>query len=241
MKNEGGVFAANNVNPAPFIDHTLLRASAAEGEIRRLCIEALQCGFAAVCVNPIFIKTAAAMLAGSTVKIAAVTGFPLGACVTETKIFESQKAVADGADEIDTVISLAMAKEHRYDEITKEISAVKTAIGNDIILKVILEMSELAEEEKANVCQAAIKGGADFLKTSTGFAQGGATVNDVRLMRQIADEASTLSGKLIQIKAAGGIRDLQTAHSMLNAGAARLGTSSGVIIYHQWEAFQCKN
>ena len=228
-------------NPAPFIDHTLLKASATADEIGQLCAEAVRYGFAAVCVNPVFVRTAARLLAGSGVKTAAVTGFPLGASSTETKVFETEKAVADGAGEIDTVISLAMAKEHRYDEIRNEIAAIRKAAPAPVVLKVILEMCELSDDEKPAVCRAALEGGADCIKTSTGFGKGGATVEDVRLMRQLADEFTAVTGKPVFIKAAGGIRDYKTAQQMIKAGASRLGTSAGTVIFHQWEAYQCKN
>ena len=228
-------------NPASFIDHTLLKASATADEIGQLCAEALRYGFAAVCVNPVFVKTARRFLSGSSVKTAAVTGFPLGASTTETKVFETGKAVADGADEIDTVISLAMAKEHLYNEIRTEIAAIRKAAPSPVVLKVILEMCELSDEEKPAVCRAALEGGADCIKTSTGFGKGGATVEDVRLMRQLADEFTAVTGKAVFVKAAGGIRDYKTAQQMIKAGASRLGTSSGTAIYHQWEEYQCKN
>lgn len=228
-------------NPAPFIDHTLLKASATADEIGQLCAEAIRYGFAAVCVNPVFVRTAARLLAGSGVKTAAVTGFPLGASTTETKVFETEKAVADGAGEIDTVISLAMAKEHRYDEIRNEIAAIRKAAPAPVVLKVILEMCELSDDEKPAVCRAALEGGADCIKTSTGFGKGGATVADVRLMKQIADEFTAVTGKAVFVKAAGGIRDYKTAQQMIEAGASRLGTSAGTVIFHQWEAYQCKN
>lgn len=228
-------------NPASFIDHTLLKASATADEIGQLCAEALRYGFAAVCVNPVFVKTARRFLSGSSVKTAAVTGFPLGASTTETKVFETGKAVADGADEIDTVISLAMAKEHLYNEIRTEIAAIRKAAPSPVVLKVILEMCELSDEEKPAVCRAALEGGADCIKTSTGFGKGGATVEDVRLMRQLADEFTAVTGKAVFVKAAGGIRDYKTAQQMIEAGASRLGTSAGTAIYHQWEEYQCKN
>lgn len=228
-------------NPASFIDHTLLKASATADEIGQLCAEAIRYGFAAVCVNPVFVKTARRFLSGSSVKTAAVTGFPLGASTTETKVFETGKAVADGADEIDTVISLAMVKEHLYNEIRTEIAAIRKAAPSPVVLKVILEMCELSDEEKPAVCRAALEGGADCIKTSTGFGKGGATVEDVRLMRQLADEFTAVTGKAVFVKAAGGIRDYKTAQQMIKAGASRLGTSSGTVIYHQWEEYQCKN
>lgn len=241
MKPTETLPVAAAVNPAPFIDHTLLKAAASESEIRQLCAEAVRCGFAAVCVNPVFVKAAKAFLAGSAVKTAAVTGFPLGASVTETKVFETRRAVTDGADEIDTVISLAMAKEHRYGDIRREIAAVRAAAGSAVVLKVILEMCDLSEEEKPAVCRAALEGGADCIKTSTGFGKGGATVEDVRLMRQIADEFTAAAGKPVFVKAAGGIRDYKTARQMIGAGASRLGTSAGVAIFRQWENLQCKS
>ena len=170
---------------APFIDHTLLKASAVEADIRRLCSEARAFGFAAVCVNPLFVNAAKRFLDGSGVKTASVVGFPLGASTAAAKAFETRRAVEDGADEIDTVISLAAAKEHRYGDITAETAAVVEAAGKDVPVKVILEMCELTEEEKPAVCRAALEGGAAFLKTSTGFGRGGARAEDVRLMAAI--------------------------------------------------------
>ena len=193
---------------APFIDHTLLKASAVEADIRRLCSEARAFGFAAVCVNPLFVNAAKRFLVGSGVKTASVVGFPLGASTAAAKAFETRRAVEDGADEIDTVISLAAAKEHRYGDIAAETAAVVEAAGKDVPVKVILEMCELTEEEKPAVCRAALEGGAAFLKTSTGFG----------------------GERLPLVKAAGGIRTREEALQMIAAGASRIGTSAGTVI-----------
>ena len=213
---------------APFIDHTLLKASAVEADIRRLCSEARAFGFAAVCVNPLFVNAAKRFLDGSGVKTASVVGFPLGASTAAAKAFETRRAVEDGADEIDTVISLAAAKEHRYGDITAETAAVVEAAGKDVPVKVILEMCELTEEEKPAVCRAALEGGAAFLKTSTGFGRGGARAEDVRLMAAICREYG--GERLPLVKAAGGIRTREEALQMIAAGASRIGTSAGTVI-----------
>lgn len=207
---------------ASTIDHTLLKPDARAAEIERLCAEAVEYGFHSVCVNSSRIAFAARLLAGSNVKIAAVTGFPLGAMTTEAKAFETRLAVRDGADEIDTVIAIGHLKEGDTAYVLNDLkAAVSAAEGRPV--KVILETSLLTREEKILGCQLAVSAGASFVKTSTGFAGGGATIGDIHLFRETV-------GSACKVKASGGIRDAETALAMLEAGADRLGTSSGIAI-----------
>jgi len=205
-----------------FIDHTLLKPNATQVEVATLCEEAKSCGFAAVCVNPSYVAFAAKSLAGSTVKVCTVVGFPLGASTSIIKGVEARDAIANGADEIDMVINIGAMKSGNDALVAEDIQAVRAATRGKI-LKVILETSLLSDEEKVRACKAAKDAGADFVKTSTGFAGGGATVADVRLMRQTV-------GSSLGVKASGGIRDAKMAADMIAAGATRLGTSAGVAI-----------
>lgn len=213
---------------AKMIDHTMLKPTATVEDIKNLCQEAHKYEFAAVCVNPIFVPMAARLLSESSVKVATVIGFPLGANTSETKSFESRNAIKNGAQELDMVINLGAFKSEAYDLVQSDIKAVvdatKTAgVTSDIIVKVILEISYLNEEEIIHACNIAKNAGADFVKTSTGFGPGGATVEDVSLMRKVV-------GRDIGVKAAGGIRNYKQALAMLDAGANRIGASSGVAI-----------
>ncbi len=205
-----------------YIDHTLLKPTATIQEIKALCSEALKNDFYAVCVNGCYVKTAKSILNQSDVKIAAVIGFPLGAMSTAAKIAEAEFCIADGADEIDMVINIGWLKSGDYKGVEAEISAIKKAIGNNV-LKVIIETCYLSEEEKRASCQAAMNAKADFVKTSTGFGTGGATPEDVKLMKEVV-------GDKLQIKASGGIKDKETALNYINMGADRLGTSSGITL-----------
>lgn len=205
-----------------FIDHTLLKPTATIQEIKILCSEALEYDFYAVCVNGCHVKTAKSILIESDVKIAAVIGFPLGAMSTAAKIAEAELCVADGADEIDMVINIGWLKSGENKSVEAEISAIKKAIGN-IVLKVIIETCYLSEEEKRASCLAALNAKADFVKTSTGFGTGGATPEDVKLMKKTV-------GDKLQIKASGGIKDKKTAINYINLGVSRLGTSSGIAL-----------
>ena len=205
-----------------YIDHTLLKSTAKPVDIERLCEEAIEYKFYAVCVNSCYVKLAKSLLKNSKVKIASVVGFPLGAMSTESKTYEAQNAVNDGADEIDMVINLGKLKAKEYTYIENEIRKIKEILG-DKILKVIIEASELKNEEKIIACELAEKAGADFVKTSTGFASGGAKVEDVKLMK------SAISDRM-KIKASGGIRDQETAKNYIKLGVSRIGTSSGISI-----------
>lgn len=210
---------------AAYIDHTLLHPGATEKDIENLCKEALRYHFYAVCVNGSHVSYAAGILKDSEVKIAAVVGFPLGAASQESKIFELQQAIKDGADEIDMVINIGWIKEGGWALVENEISAMKRAAG-DRTLKVIFENCYLTPEEIRQASLVSIKAGADFIKTSTGFGSGGATEDDVALMKETA-------GDKILIKASGGIRDRNAALRYIELGANRLGTSSGVRILTQ--------
>ena len=204
------------------IDHTLLKPDASIEAIRKLCEEARKYSFASVCVNPCFVPVAKKLLVGSEVKVCTVVGFPLGATLPEVKKFEASEAIKAGAEEIDMVLNISMAKEHDYDFVEKEIRLVKEACKTKL-LKVILETCLLDDEEIVNCCKAAVKAGADFVKTSTGFSKGGATVHAVQLMR------STV-GSTIGVKASGGIHSKEEAEAMVLAGANRIGASCGVKI-----------
>lgn len=207
---------------ASYIDHTLLKPDATESQIRALCAEARQWRFASVCVNPRWTATAAAELRGSDVKVCTVIGFPLGASVSAVKEFEARQAVADGADELDMVVSVGDLKAGRDEYVRSDIAAVvRGAQGRAV--KVIIEACLLTDEEKARACRLAAAAGADFVKTSTGFSKGGATVHDVALMRAAV-------GPDVGVKAAGGIRTRKEAEEMIAAGATRIGASAGVAI-----------
>ncbi len=213
-----------------YIDHTLLRADATEAEIRKLCEEARQYGFETVCVNPCWIKTCKAALEGSRTRVCTVIDFPLGADGVESKSFSAFEAVKEGADEIDMVLNIGKLKDGDDNYVTHEISEVKSAIGHKT-LKVIIECCLLTDEEKKRACEDCVKGGADFVKTSTGFSKGGATVEDVRLLHD------TLAGRA-RVKAAGGIRTKADMEAMIEAGAERIGTSHGVELFEQFQAEQ---
>lgn len=209
---------------AALIDHTLLRPEATRDQVRRLCDEALQGGFAAACVNPCWVPLAAEKLRGSEVKVATVAGFPLGATSTAGKRAEAQAAILDGAQEIDMVMNVGAMKSGDLWRVEDDLhGVVEVCHAAAVIVKVILENAYLSDDEKVAACEIAKRVGADFVKTSTGFGPSGATETDVRLMRQTV-------GKEMGVKAAGGIRTLSDAQRFLEAGANRLGTSSGVSI-----------
>ena len=203
-----------------YIDHTLLKPTATPGDIEKLCKEAVDHQFYAICVSPSYIQIAKSVLEGSAVKIAAVIGFPLGAMTTKAKVFEAKDAIELGADEIDMVINIGMLRAEKIDYIENEITEIKKAIGSKV-LKVIIETCFLTDAEKKVACRAALKAKADFVKTSTGFGSGGGTFEDVKLMKEIA-------GDKMQIKASGGIKDRETAIKYIELGVSRLGTSSGI-------------
>lgn len=207
---------------ARYVDHTLLKPNATQEEIAKLCEEARAYCFASVCVNPSYVAYSASLLRGSGVKVCTVVGFPLGSTTPTVKAIEARDAIANGADEIDMVINVGALKSGNDALVFDDIHAVREATRGRV-LKVILETSLLSKEEKVRACVMSKKAGADFVKTSTGFGGGGATVEDVTLMRQTV-------GPLMGVKASGGIRDTQTAEQMLAAGATRLGTSASVAI-----------
>jgi deoxyribose-phosphate aldolase len=209
-------------NLAQYIDHTLLKPNAEENDILKLLEEARQYQFASVCINPFWVKTAAEKLSGSGVKVCTVIGFPLGATTSEAKAFETKKAIEDGADEVDMVLNIGALKSGKADIVEDDIRAVvKAAQGR--LVKVIIETCLLSDEEKEQACRLAVKAGADFVKTSTGFSTGGATVEDVQLMRKAVGEKAG-------VKASGGIHSKADAEAMIAAGATRIGASSGVQI-----------
>lgn len=205
-----------------YIDHTLLKPTAAEEDIKLLCEEAIDNKFYAVCIHGCYVKIAKSFLKDSKVKVCTVIGFPLGAMSTSAKEFEATQAVLDGADEVDMVINIGWAKSGNFDAVKDEIATIKRSIGNKI-LKVILEICYLNSEEIKLATQAAIDAEADFVKTSTCFGTGGASLEAVVEMKEIAQDK-------IKIKASGGIRDYLTTKSYLDLGVTRIGTSSGISI-----------
>jgi deoxyribose-phosphate aldolase len=222
MRNE---FSATEL--AQFIDHTLLRPDATRQQIERLCAEARQYHFASVCVNPTWVSMCATLLAGSDVDVCTVVGFPLGATLSSVKAFEAEQAIRLGATEIDMVINMGALKSGKEDLVRADIRAVADPChASNALLKVIIETALLTNEEKARACRLAQEAGADFVKTSTGFGPGGATVEDVALMRGSV-------GPDLGVKAAGGIRSLSNALAMIKAGATRIGASSGIQIVQE--------
>ena len=207
------------------IDHTVLRADARTEDVRRYCEEAIRYRFASVCVNTCHVPLTAELLKGSGVKTCCVVGFPLGAMSSKAKAYEAKTAVEDGAEEIDMVINIGAVKDGKYDFVEEDICKVVEACGNAVV-KVILETCLLTREEIVESCRCAVKAGADFVKTSTGFSTGGATVENVRLMRETV-------GNSAQVKASGGIRTYEQAKAMLEAGADRIGAGNGVLLLEQ--------
>ena len=205
------------------IDHTLLKPEATRDEITRLCKEAAENCFASVCVNPTYVPLCSELLRDTSVKVCTVVGFPLGAHLPEVKAYETRRAIQDGAREIDMVVDIGALKSKDHAKVERDIRAVVDACGPHVVSKVILEMTLLTTEEKIAGCSLAKAAGADFVKTSTGFAGGGATLEDVKLMREVV-------GRDMGIKAAGGIRTVEDAQRMIAAGATRLGTSASIKI-----------
>lgn len=205
-----------------YIDHTLLKATATEDEIKKLCDEARDYHFYAVCVNGCRVAEAKKHLSGSAVKLAAVVGFPLGAMHTKAKVFETRLALSDGADEIDMVINVAWALEGKWERVTQEIAALKEVCG-EAVLKVIIETCYLTDAEIVRASQACVEAGADFVKTSTGFGTGGATFEAVKIIRKTV-------GNQAKIKASGGIKTQETALKYISMGVNRLGTSAGIAL-----------
>jgi deoxyribose-phosphate aldolase len=209
---------------AHMIDHTLLKPEATQDQIAQLCYEARKYSFASVCVNPANVKLCAQLLKGSSIPVCTVVGFPLGATSTEAKVFETQQTIRDGATEVDMVTNVGALKSRDYELVERDVASVARAChANNTILKVIIEAALLTDEEKVVACQLAKVAGADFVKTSTGFGPGGATVEDVALMRRVV-------GPAMGIKAAGGIRTYEDAQKMIAAGATRIGASASVRI-----------
>ncbi|MEV7606410.1 deoxyribose-phosphate aldolase [Paenarthrobacter sp. NPDC089322] len=216
MSNQAGI--------ASYIDHTLLKPEASEADVLKVCAEAIEYKFKSVCVNPIWVKTVTKALKGSGVLTCSVVGFPLGATPSDVKAFEARGAVLDGADEVDMVINIASARANDKGALVEDITAVAEAVHNgEAILKVIIETSMLTDEQKVTACEAAVEAGADFVKTSTGFNGGGATAEDIALMRKTV-------GPDLGVKASGGVRSLADAQAMIAAGATRIGASSGIAI-----------
>ncbi len=206
------------------IDHTLLKPEAKPDEIKSLCEEAKRFNFAAVCVNPCYVSLCSELLKGTEVNVCTVIGFPLGATTTETKRFEAEQAIKNGAREVDMVINIGMLKSGDYDYIFNDVNQVALAAKkNGAVCKVILETALLTDEEKIKACLICKRAGADFVKTSTGFSKGGATAGDVALMKYVV-------GSSVGVKASGGIRSREDADKMLESGADRIGTSASVKI-----------
>ena len=205
-----------------YIDHTILKATASSSDVQKLCEEAIEHEFYSVCVNGCYVADAKHLLQGTDVKVAAVVGFPLGAMTTAAKVFEAKEAIENGASEIDMVINVAKLKDGEFEFVENEIRQIKEAIG-DNVLKVIIETCYLTDEEKVKACELSLVAKADFVKTSTGFGNGGATYEDVKLMKSVV-------GDNAKVKASGGVRDKETAQKYVELGAERLGTSSGIDI-----------
>jgi len=212
-----------NKDIAQMIDHTLLKPDATKNEIVKICSEAKQYGFATVCVNPTWVTLAAKELEGSGVGITTVIGFPLGATTTSAKMAETRDAIANGATEVDMVLNIGALKSGDLDTVKKDIEGVVQAANRQVVVKVILETGLLTNEEKVTASAICKEAGADFVKTSTGFGYGGATVEDIALMRKTV-------GPDMGVKASGGVRDLETARNIVAAGATRIGASSSIAI-----------
>ena len=210
------------MNLNKYIDHTVLKADTPKAKVQQIIDEAIQYDFMSVCINPTWVSFAAEKLAATDVKVCTVIGFPLGANTSTVKAFEAAEAIKNGADEVDMVINIGAAKDGDWDLVESDIQAVVDA-SKDVTTKVIIETSLLTDEEKVKACQAAVRAGADFVKTATGFSTAGATVADIALMRQTV-------GPDLGVKASGGVRSIADAQAMIEAGATRLGTSNGVDI-----------
>ena len=234
-KNGVGTAGVSTTSYAKYIDHTLLKPDATEAQIKKVCDEAKQYNFASVCVNPSNIELVAKELKGSTVSPCVVVGFPLGATTPAVKAFETNEVIEKGAKEVDMVINIGAVKSGNWNLVEEDIKAVVHASHGRALVKVIIETCLLTDEEKVKACTISKLAGADFVKTSTGFSTGGATVDDVRLMRMTV-------GEKMGVKASGAVRDYDTAKKMIEVGATRLGTSSGVaIVSGQNEKHECIN
>lgn len=211
------------MNLAKYVDHTLLKPDATREQIKTLCEEAAEYDFASVCVNPFWVSYAAEILADAKAKVCTVIGFPLGANTTETKVFETTNAIENGAEEIDMVINIGALKNKEYDIVEQDIAAVVKASHPKAIVKVIIETCLLTDEEIVKACELSVAANADFVKTSTGFSTGGATPKDVKLMKDTVKDNAF-------VKASGGVRSKEDAFTMIEMGADRLGTSSGILL-----------
>ncbi len=211
------------MNIAKYIDHTILKPETQKIDVVRVTEEAKEYDFYSVCVNSSYVPFVKEQLHGSDVKITAVVGFPLGAMDMRAKAYETRIAIESGADEIDMVINIGALKDKEYDYVREDIKGVVDALQENILLKVIIETSLLTEEEKIKACELSMEAGAHFVKTSTGFSTGGATIEDVKLMKSVV-------GDRLGVKASGGIRSYETAISMIEAGASRLGVSASVAV-----------
>ncbi|MGG6361247.1 deoxyribose-phosphate aldolase [Peribacillus frigoritolerans] len=214
----------NELNEIKLIDHTLLKPEIKEEDIIKLCEEAKEFGFASICVNPTWVAKSAEILQDTDIKVCTVIGFPLGANTPETKAFETKNALENGATEIDMVINIGALKDKNDELVERDILSVVEAVNKKTIVKVIIESCLLTDEEKVRACEISVKAGADYVKTSTGFSLHGATVEDVALMRRSV-------GPNIGVKASGGVRNLQDIEAMVEAGATRIGSSSGAQIF----------
>ena len=214
-------------SPAKHIDHTLLKSDATSADIASLCEEAVEHGFASVCVPPCFVPQSRQMLYGSGVAVCTVVGFPLGYQATETKVFEARQAVSAGATEVDMVINLGSVRSADFNAVGDDIRRVVAAV-EDAVVKVIIECCLLDNAEKRKLVEIVVESGAGYIKTSTGFAASGATLEDVKLLAEC-------SAGRIQVKAAGGVRDWASCRDMISAGADRIGTSAGVVIMREWQ------
>lgn len=212
-----------NQKIAHMIDHTALKADTTENQIIKLCEEAKEYHFASVCVNPTWVKKSAELLAGTEVKVCTVIGFPLGANTPEVKAFEADRAIKDGATEVDMVINIGALKDGNNELVERDIKAVVEAAKGKALTKVIIETCLLTDEEKVHACELAVNAGADYVKTSTGFSTGGATKEDIALMRKTV-------GPDIGVKASGGVRNAADAEAMIAAGTTRIGASAGIEI-----------
>ena len=210
-------------NLSRYIDHTLLKADATENEVIKLCNEAKEYDFFSVCINPGFVEIAAKELSESNVAVCTVIGFPLGASTPETKAFETRDAIQKGAVEVDMVINISKLKDKKDEEVLKDIKAVVDAADKKALVKVIIETCLLTDEEKERACKLAKDAGADFVKTSTGFSTGGATKEDIALMRKTV-------GTEMGVKASGGVRTYEDAVTMIESGATRIGASASIAI-----------
>lgn len=206
-----------------YIDHTVLKPDATTEQVKKICDEAKEYHFASVCINPTHVELAAAELQDSDVKVCTVIGFPLGANTSAVKAYEASDAISRGAQEVDMVINIGAAKDGDWELVQSDIGAVVAAAAGKALVKVIIETCLLTDDEKVSACKAAVAAGADYVKTSTGFSTGGATAEDIALMRKTV-------GPDIGVKASGGVRDYDTAKAMIDAGATRIGASAGIAI-----------